>query len=207
VVAIAIAAAWPYAAQGLAAVPPTAAPVLPAVAAQPGWTAHAPPREEWRPHYSGQRALLHERYAGAGREVGLFLPYYRGQIQGRELVNSQNVVVHPSDPRWRAVSRAHASLPWGADDVPVTLTEVAGPDGRWMVADFYWVGGRTTTSEYVAALLVLAAKLSGRGDDAAAVVLYTPVGESPRAASAALAAFAAEHGAAIERALNGAGRP
>jgi EpsI family protein len=105
------------------------------------------------------------------------------------------------------VSRAHASLPWGADDVPVTLTEVAGPDGRWMVADFYWVGGRTTTSEYVAALLVLAAKLSGRGDDAAAVVLYTPVGESPRAASAALAAFAAEHGAAIERALNGAGRP
>ncbi len=205
--AVLAAAAWPLASHAIVARIDASAPALPPLAGQRGWSPAPVPAGDWRPHFLGHRALLHQGFTRDGREVRLYLAYYRAQEQGRELVNSQNVVVHPADPRWRVASRSRIALPWNGHDAPATLAEVAGAEGRWLAADFYWIDGRITTSEYVAAGLLLAAKLAGRGDDAAAIVLYTPATEPPAAAAEALAGFAADLSPHIERLLAAADTP
>jgi exosortase A len=205
--AVVIAAAWPVAADALVARIEAGAPTLSPLGGHAGWAPAPLAAEEWTPHFSGQRALLHQAFTRDGREVRLYVPYYRAQEQGRELVNSQNVVVHPSDARWRVAERGRMTLPWNGRDVTATLAEIAGADGRWTAADFYWIDGRVTTSEYVAAGLLLAAKLAGRGDDAAAVVLYTQATEPPAIAAETLARFAADYSSHIERTLADADAP
>jgi exosortase A len=206
-----IAASWPVAARAVAAGVNAASPVLASLQSGdgvPGWRRVDLPAGQWRPHYAGHRALLHERYArGAGEEVSVFVAYYRAQAQGRELINSQNVVVHPSDPRWRVVSRARLALPWNGTAAHAAASEVAGADGRWLATEMYWIDGRITTSEYVAAALLVLARLTGRGDDAAAVLLYTPTAESSAPSKATLAQFAADAAPRIERVLEAARAP
>jgi EpsI family protein len=62
---------------------------------------------------------------------------------------------------------------------------------RLLVWSWYWVDGTRTTSRYRAKLLQLRSQLQGRGDDAAVVVLYTPLDATPSAAVATLQSYAA----------------
>jgi exosortase A len=176
-------------------------PRLGTIAGENGWSARAGTPVSWQPHYHGQRATLHETFAKDGREVALFIAYYRDQAQGRELVNSQNGVVVPSEVQWRLAGSRRDTVPWDGRAVPARLTAVVGPAERFLAADFYWVDGRVTASDYVAKALLVVARLLGRGDDAAAVVLYTRPGEDRAAAEASLDAFAADMSPAIARAL------
>jgi exosortase A len=208
--AVALGAAWPVASDALHREADGPAPQLASLreaATRAGWRPAAIPDGEWTPHFSGQRALLHERYVRGDDEVTLYIPYFRDQRQGRELVNSQNVLVHPSDPRWRAAGRTSLALPWNDATADASLVEVAGAGGRFTAAAMYWIDGHHTTSEYVAAARVLGARLLGRGDDAAAIVLYAPAVEPPEAAAAALARFAADLSPDIESALAAARQP
>ena len=53
--------------------------------------------------------------------------------------------------------------------------EILGKQIRLEVFRLYWVDGRVTSSQYVAKARLAWSKLSGRGDDAALVVMYTPM--------------------------------
>ncbi|HWU83830.1 MAG TPA: EpsI family protein, partial [Rhodocyclaceae bacterium] len=63
---------------------------------------------------------------------------------------------------------------------------------RLLVWQWYWIDGELTASDVKAKLLGLKARLLGRGDDGAIVVVYAPVGElgGSQNADAALADFA-----------------
>jgi EpsI family protein len=64
-----------------------------------------------------------------------------------------------------------------------------------------WIDGHNTTSNVVGKLHQARSKLLFRGDDGALVVLATPVNDDPQAARAALRAFLARGGDAIEATL------
>jgi EpsI family protein len=69
---------------------------------------------------------------------------------------------------------------------------------EWEVWQWYWIGGRITADSYVAKAWLALNRLAGRGDDSAAVILYT---RASGAARADLADFTRDMWPAIEAAL------
>jgi EpsI family protein len=90
------------------------------------------------------------------------------------------------------------------DGQPLNLreTRLNGPGGQILVWQWMSIDGHLTANNYVGKLLQAQAKLRFRGDDGAVVLLSAPVRDNPEAARAALRAFLAGQGQAVERALD-----
>ena len=93
------------------------------------------------------------------------------------------------------------SADWAGRPESVDRAEIKGDQIRLLVYRLYWVDGRTTSSEYVAKARLAWSRLSGRGDDAALVVMYTPVQDAGADARATLRAFASSMSPVIEQTL------
>ena len=178
------------------------APVtLVAAPGRAGWERESAPVAAWTPAFVGARAVDHALYSKGGRKVGVHIAYYRRQSQGSELINSGNVLLRDSDEAWHQVARGTAQLPWAGEPLAVETAVLKDRAAGLAVRRWYWVDGRFTSNEYVAKALLALAKLRGRGDDSAAIVLYAPFRDAPGEATAALESFAREMGPAMDEAL------
>lgn len=156
----------------------------------------------WSPRYAGMRGELNNAWVRDGQLVGVYVAYYRNQRAGSELINSENRVLRNKDPDWTMAAYGSRETVLGAEPLRVRSTEIVGPAGRLLVWNWYWIGGRWTASDYAAKAYQAMSVLSGRGDGAAAVMLYAPVQEGGSdAAQTALAAFAREMGPGVGRML------
>jgi len=161
-----------------------------------GWhstdSARLPP---WSPSYSGMRAEQRSAWLQADRPVGVYIGYYRDQKPGEELISSENRVLISKDPVWRRTASGSPTVRVGADTHQWTGLEMVSQHGRMMVWNVYWIGGRWTTNDYLAKVYLALAKLTGEGDDSAAVMVYAPYAEGEHdAAAATLERFLAEMG-------------
>ena len=147
-----------------------------------GWRADETPASDWRPILAGASAQAQRRYSAGAGAVGLHIAYYRDQNAERKLVTSSNLLVQVEDPHWNVVATTRRAV--GQDrggELGVNTTEilsnVAPNTGaarqRLRVWHWYWVGGRLTRSDLVAKLLGAWQRLSGQGDESAAVFVYT----------------------------------
>jgi EpsI family protein len=172
-----------------------------AVAPENGWHAIEGEAPKWKPLFEGQRAEYERLFTKDGRRVGLYIAYYSHQTQGRELVNSENVLVRTSEPQWKQVGSGSRTLAWGGQPIEVRFAELRARDDRLAVAHWYWIGGRYTASDTIAKALLALQKLAGQDDDSAAVVIYTPQGDTRTPPDDSLERFAAEMSGAVTRAL------
>jgi exosortase A len=183
----------------------TGTPVLSAVAGEADWTSSSTEaRASWKPRYKGYASEAQQSFRKDGRVVGLYIAYYRDQEKGRELITSGNLLVAPEDWNWKQVATGSDGVEWVSRRIPVDRAEIAGSAARLEVFRLYWVDGRMTDSKYVAKARLAWSKLSGRGDDSALVVMYTPILAPGDAAQATLREFASAMSPSIERALAGA---
>jgi EpsI family protein len=168
-----------------------------------GWApAEAGSLPEWKPLYGGVAAESTTTWGKDGTVVGLFLGYYRNQQPGRELITSENKVIRSKDPDWTLAGYGEARAPLPQGPSTVSSTEIRGDRGRLLVWRWYSIGGHVTARDYVAKALLVLAKLVGRGDDSAVVMVYTTVREDGRAdAARALSDFVGAMGPAIEHSL------
>ena len=97
-----------------------------------------------------------------------------------------------------------AEIAWAGARKTVGRAELASEDLRLDVWHFFWVDGRVTASPYVGKALQAWSRLTGRGDDAALVVVYAPSRPRGDAGGQSLRAFAADMMPAIERTLRAA---
>ena len=143
-----------------------------------------------QPKFENPRAETTRVYRQGEWAVTVHVAYYRQQSYGRKLVNSQNVLVASDDKVWRQTSRGSTTV--SSDGVPVALRTADLRSGSLsgvssgqtlQVRQLYWVNGRLSTSDHVAALLGVMGQLTGRGDDGAAITFYI-AGEGPQAAAA-----------------------
>lgn len=172
---------------------------LPAIEGVAGWTP-VPAPLDWQPRFSGHRASLRQAFERDGRRVVLYVAYYAGQTEGHEMVNSANVLVPPADPLWREVARGGATLDGPGRSQEARTATISGPSGRFDVVWWYWIDGRTTTSDTVAKLLHAWSRLTRRPDDSAAVFSFTESADRADG-TAVLSRFVADMKPAIETTL------
>jgi len=166
-----------------------------------GWQAADVRVIDWRPAFDNPRAEVQAEFVQGERRVGVFVGYYRQQDYEHKLVSSENVLVKTSDKIWLQVAQASRLLALGGQSVVARTAELRNGAGQRLVAwQWYWIGGRLTSSDHVAKLWQAFHRLRGEGDDSAVVVVYSPKGEGDEGA-AALDAFVASFADGLDAAL------
>jgi len=147
----------------------------------PGWQASTAPEGSFTPHFLAPSAVLHEVLRRGDEAVGLYVAYYRGQNFDRKLVSSENVLLRADDRMFHVVVAGTQALAIGTASLPVVAARIRGADGGLLEArQWYWIDGSLTASDAVAKARVAWSRITGRGDDSAVVVIYTPAGDGAR---------------------------
>lgn len=139
----------------------------------PGWVDVPEAITEWRPRFENSSAALDAVYASAGRQVGLYIAYYRNQGEDRKMVTTTNGLVG-GDQTWVKVAEGLRQAPTAHGTVTIRRAEIRGLDSSRLVAwQWYWVNGYFTSSDLKAKALTALSRLLGQGDDSAVIVVYT----------------------------------
>jgi EpsI family protein len=125
----------------------------------------------------------------AGAPVHLNVLYYRNQGPEKRLISSVNRVDNRKQG-FLQIGSSGREEDIGARKLALRETRVKGPDGvNYLVWHWTWVDGQFLANDYLGKLRQAQAKLMLHGDDGAAVMVATPVGENADTARAALRAF------------------
>ena len=167
--------------------------VAPTVASP--WHATATPPSTWVPAFQNASATLHTGLAdGHDQPVGLQVSYYRQQDYERKLVSSENVMVVSQDPVWARVGSGGVDARLQGRPLRVDSTVLRQQalgmgkgEGRLLAWRFYWVNNGFTASNYMGKIQGALSRITGRGDDGANVVIYTPLSSAENAVAEASA--------------------
>jgi exosortase A len=166
----------------------------------------------YRPRFVNPAADVQRQYAAtesAGSAIGIVgvhLAYYRHQGADSKLVSSVNTLVPSDDKQWQRVASGIAVLDTESGPVrwhAAQLLEREQPGQRraqLTVWRLYWVNGHWVGSEVRAKLVGAITRLQGKGDDGAALVLWTDA-ETSEEADARLSAFARDQLPALDNLL------
>ncbi|MEW6513496.1 MAG: exosortase A [Pseudomonadota bacterium] len=160
--------------------PALPAPVLAsALLSQDGWELADGTLAEWKPAFANPSATLNAVVAKDGRRVGVFIAYYRQQGYERKLISSENMLVKSSDKFWAQVGSGGQSALLAGQPMSVrtatlrnNLSSIGAEPDRYRVWHWYWIGGRIVTSDHLGKLWLALSRLSGQGDESAAVFVY-----------------------------------
>lgn len=152
---------------------------LDAMGLVPGWPASPVKFTAWSPHFENASADQYYTFGSAGRELGVYLAYYRNQDDNHKMVTSGNVTVRSADPVWAKVGDSTRKITFNQQSITVRTAELRSADStRLVVWQWYWVNGHLTASDYIAKAYIAWSRLLGYGDDSAVIFLYTPKGEA-----------------------------
>ena len=149
---------------------------LPSPTAPSGWQVTTP-LTDWHPAFANPSAELRTAFAKGTQTVGLYIAYYRDQNFERKLVTSTNLLARYKDPVWSVTSEGHAEIDIGSRKLDIRTADLLGKgstDIRLETWQWYWINGRLTSSDAEAKLYTALARLIGRGDDSAVIILYAP---------------------------------
>lgn len=181
---------WPaYAAHLRALAASQLAPVTLALPASAGpWRQSDHPLTRWQPHYLYPDATVEASYTDGERQAKLYVFYYRTQAQGKELVNSQNVLIPQKHPVWQMPWEKPKKVTLGQNlKIREGLLKSSGQ--TLLVWRLNWVSDTFTTSDPWAKLLEAKDKLLGNPKDAAGIVVAVECEDDCKQASDTALAF------------------
>jgi EpsI family protein len=147
-------------------------PVLALPESSGSWSRAASSPHDFTPHFLYARSTLHQTYESNGKQVSLFIAYYSQQGEGAELIGHGNDLVLSTKSAWHRVSETTHSTQ-GLEVIQSRLQTYRQELLTW---HWYWAGGEWTRRPEEVKVRQALSRLSGRGDDAAVVVLYTSSG-------------------------------
>ncbi len=163
------------------------------------------PFTEWEPSYATAAASLRRFYHVDGSRVGLVVRYYRDG-QPERLISSTNRLTEWRTA-WYETGTVVRDETIDGRHLQVRETTVAGAEGRFVVWQWYWIGGTTTANDYVGKLLQVRQKFLTGSDDGAAVMVFARYEDNPATARPALRNFLRGELAALDAALAANRRP
>ncbi|MGB8275227.1 MAG: exosortase A [Alphaproteobacteria bacterium] len=142
----------------------------------------------WRPKFAGVQAEIVQTFVAGDRRVHLYVGYYGHQHRGAELVAYGNAIADGRDWYWAESGGRTAQVENAARRI--AYTRLVSPQMRpRLVWHWFWVGGRVTSSPYVAKALEIVNKTFGGRRDAAIVAVAADVQTSRQAAADTLQDF------------------
>jgi exosortase A len=155
----------------------------------------------WTPRFSTPRATIVSTYAHGDDRVGLYAALYYKQNNDSKLVSSVNTLVRSTDLGWHTISTVVHAVPtsWGTLDVEQSVLRIDG--GRLLVRRWYVVDGVSTASHVRAKFLQARARLLGRGDAGAIILVSARVPDEGPAQSPALDDFTGRVAESLPRIL------
>ena len=169
-------------------------------------------RPQFKPHFEQPALEVEQLYTSPAATVGVYLAYYRNQVDQSKLVSSVNTLVTSENQQWnRVAAGVHTSaVKTASGDTSLTwrTARILGANASWpsghrsdlTVWRVYWVNGHWVAGDLKAKLLGASTRLQGQGDDGAALVLWTD-SDKPEQAQAALETFVRDNFAALEALL------
>jgi exosortase A len=142
----------------------------------PAWTpdASAPP---FVPEFHAPSASVQRVMRSGADTVAVYIAYYRNQGAYRKVASSQNVLVPSLGSPWMQVAATRRDVDLGGTKHRVVASELRNARGGGVVAwQWYWIDGAITSSNAMAKARTAWERLTGRGDDGAAIVVYAPMG-------------------------------
>jgi EpsI family protein len=142
----------------------------------------APPLGDWRPgstaltawvpEFTPPRAAIASTYVRADESAGLYVAMYYDQDRDSKLVSSANQLIRTTNHSGFIVSTKQRTLDLGnvAVDVQESVLRVA--NRRFIARTWYWIDGEVMASPIRAKIVQARARLRGRGDAGAIVVVY-----------------------------------
>jgi len=152
-----------------------------------GWQIVGEPLTDWKPAFANPATTSSVVLAKGEQRVGVFIAYYRQQNYARKLISSENQLVKSNDRDWaqvgsgvRQVTLAGQPITVRSGNLRSNIASVGAEPLRLKVWHWYWIDGRVVTSDHLGKLWLALARLSGRGDDSAAIFVYAqePDGEA-----------------------------
>ena len=198
-VCIAAIAIWPLVFHVLDSRDASVTADLPTIGGTNGWSASGD-IGVWTPKFVGTSDELRQRFTRNGQWVDVYIAYYRDQQQGSELIGAKNQLVYPGDVTWKKADYGSRSVSWAGEMVTAQQATIVSTANKLEVLELYWIDGTYTGSEYMAKILLALARLRGRGDDSAAVVISADNSQVTSTA-AVLEKFAADMGQSISNSL------
>ncbi len=174
--------------------------------AQAGWRLRADPQVYWSPELDGASASKTWVFERNGESVHLFVAAYRHQTQTAQLGSSTNQLVRTTNVKWKQVARGTADVSAEAGNafpLVVRSGEVRSARGseHLLVWNWFFSGGRATTSEADAKLDTAWARLRRQPDTALWITASTPFDTDRARAQRTLADFARDMGPALASAF------
>jgi len=161
----------------------------PLVLAAP-WAEVAEPLAAFKPSFHGYRSERLRHYSDGKSRVAVYVATYAQPVPGRELVQSENMLLQPADPAWSKLQEGK-----GGDSRAGTWHSavLSGGSTPLVVWSGYWINGRLVTSDYVAKGLLAIEKLQGHADRSAYVAIWA-TGQDAASATSELEAFHRSNG-------------
>ena len=187
-----LAALWPALALASQRDDGAAAPASPAVLAlpdPPAWQRLHDAAPAWQAPYAGSPARFAATYApqtGSGAPVGLQLHWYARQARDAELLTHQSL---PYGPRWMALAQRVQDIPLAGGALAVRESVLGHGGERMLVWRVYRQGGIITARPVLVKLLLAQAKLLGKRQDGADILVFAAYDELAPPPRARLHAF------------------
>jgi EpsI family protein len=175
--------------------------VIEAVAPRQGWNPEPVAPDKWQPRLRAPAATQVQQFEKDGRRVSVYIGVYRNQTQDSELVNAMNDLEHAVSMPWSLVIQGAPTVDIGDTRVRVSSALARQQNQTLILWQWHWLRDRLTTSEAWGKALLAVDRLLGRSDTSAWVAIYSVDADDGRQAEAAVKAFAADMGSAINEAL------
>ncbi|MFN3920528.1 MAG: exosortase A [Methylohalobius sp.] len=191
ITALAVLAVWPAYADHLRGL--AQAKLAPVTLTLPqsaqGWQKSKAELTSWKPHYLFPDAEAEASYTDGKRQAKLYVLYYRTQAQGKELVNSQNVLIPQKHPVWQMPWEKPKKVTLAGQILKIREGLLKSSDQTLLVWRWNWVSDTFTASDPWAKLLEAKDKLVGKPKDAAGIVVAVECEDDCKQASDTLLAF------------------
>ena len=146
-----------------------------------GWRPLSSAMIEWTPEFLRPRGAIASTYEKGEDRAGLYVALYFDQDDTSKLVSSSNQLLRTTSQVGRVVSERVRTLELPSGKLDVLESVLVIRNEHFLARALYYIDGHLIASPALAKLAEVKAKLAGRGDAGAIVVVYTPLREDPRA--------------------------
>jgi len=165
------------------------------------------PMTNWEPRYIGANTQRQASYTNGDHTVAVFFEYYRTQEQGKELINSQNVLATTKDPNWKMLGESLSPIKLAGQEFNVLQGRLQAARQNLLTWRWNWIAGKYTANDYWAKIYQARNRLFGFEDDEAAIILAIESSEGVPGARLALQSFVDAMLPSIEQSLKKATTP